>query len=399
MSPFTLASGLGLCLLIAFAARAGGVVFARFVALIFGVHTALSCAIAEHLRAPWLYVFAYLQCALFVHLLSLTSARSLPSLARKVLIAWPGSVFSAGTFLALPWVVAGWFVHEPPFLWVPYFVALLGAIDSFVLRTTHVHVALDGVVVPVLARVRSPLTRCKRPLRIVQITDPHLGSFMSEERLRRVCERAVAQAPDLVVLTGDLLTMESHNAGESLTRALAPLLALKGRVFACMGNHDHEAPVVVAEALAAAGATLLIDAMATVTLDGMRVDVIGYDFHWRDRARHLASVSARLPRSDGAFRLALLHDPGAFVHLPDGAADLVLSGHTHGGQVGLVWLGLHHTVVSALSTVPDHGFWGRGSMRLYVHRGTGHYGFPVRVGVPPEESVLYVHHGALATPS
>jgi predicted MPP superfamily phosphohydrolase len=41
--------------------------------------------------------------------------------------------------------------------------------------------------------------------------------------------------------------------------------------------------------------------------------------------------------------------------------------------------------------VPDHGFWGLGAMRLYVHRGTGHYGFPVRVGVPPEESVLHVH--------
>jgi predicted MPP superfamily phosphohydrolase len=90
-------------------------------------------------------------------------------------------------------------------------------------------------------------------------------------------------------------------------------------------------------------------------------------------------------------RVAMLHDPGAFAHLPDGAADLVLAGHTHGGQVGLLRFGLPHTVVSALSSMPDHGFWALGTMRLYVHRGTGHYGFPVRVGVPPEESVLHVH--------
>ena len=77
----------------------------------------------------------------------------------------------------------------------------------------------------------------------------------------------------------------------------------------------------------------------------------------------------------------------------DGAADLVLSGHTHGGQVGLLWLGIESTIVSALTSLPDHGFWGRGSNRLYVHRGTGHYGFPLRVGVPAEYSVLQVHAG------
>jgi hypothetical protein len=72
----------------------------------------------------------------------------------------------------------------------------------------------------------------------------------------------------------------------------------------------------------------------------------------------------------------------------------VLSGHTHGGQVGLLWLGLPHTMLSAFSSIPDHGLWSRGSDLLYVHRGTGHYGFPIRVGVPPEESVLHVHRVA-----
>jgi len=87
----------------------------------------------------------------------------------------------------------------------------------------------------------------------------------------------------------------------------------------------------------------------------------------------------------------LLHDPGAFVHVPAGDADLVLAGHTHGGQLRLLSLGLPHTIVSALTRIPDHGLWAHGENRMYVHRGTGHYGFPLRVGVPAEESLLRVH--------
>jgi hypothetical protein len=70
---------------------------------------------------------------------------------------------------------------------------------------------------------------------------------------------------------------------------------------------------------------------------------------------------------------------------------LVLAGHTHGGQVGLLSLGLPWTMLRVLMNAPDHGLWSRGSDRLYVHRGTGHYGFPLRLGVPAEESVLSVH--------
>ena len=82
-----------------------------------------------------------------------------------------------------------------------------------------------------------------------------------------------------------------------------------------------------------------------------------------------------------------------FQDVPDGAVDLTLSGHTHGGQVGLVSLGLDWTVLSR-SRWPDHGLFARGANHLYVHRGTGHYGFPLRVGVPAELSVLELVDGA-----
>ncbi len=389
-TPFTLGSVAALGALIALAARRGGRPFATFVGVIFGVHTLVSCSLVRHVPAWAMPVFVYGQSALYLHTATIARSR-MPSTPWRALVSWPGSAFGAGTFLAVPWAVAGAFTSVTSTLWIPYVLAALGVIESFSHRMTDVHVTLDEAHVEDLSRVAHGTERVEAPLRLVQITDPHLGSFMSEGALRALCERAVAQSPDLVLLTGDLLTIESHHAGDSLARALSPLRALEGRVFACMGNHDHEVPQTIADALSEAGVKLLIDDMASVELPQGRVEVIGYDFRWRDRGQHLAAVSARFPREAGVVRLGLLHDPGAFAHLPQGAADLVLSGHTHGGQVGLLRLGLPHTFVSAVSSVPDHGFWGLGTMRLYVHRGTGHYGFPVRVGVPVEESVLHVH--------
>ena len=68
----------------------------------------------------------------------------------------------------------------------------------------------------------------------------------------------------------------------------------------------------------------------------------------------------------------------------------MLSGHTHGGQLGLLSLGGTGTFVSAFTAIPDHGPWARGHDRLYVHRAQGHYGFPIRLGVPAEQSLLQV---------
>ena len=78
-----------------------------------------------------------------------------------------------------------------------------------------------------------------------------------------------------------------------------------------------------------------------------------------------------IPAPHGVPRILLLHDPGAFRHLPNGAAALTLSGHTHGGQLGLVSFGLSWTIIGAFG-VPDHGYWGKGENRLYVNRATAH---------------------------
>jgi predicted MPP superfamily phosphohydrolase len=236
-------------------------------------------------------------------------------------------------------------------------------------------------------RPPAPLTR--RPLRLVQITDTHLGPWQSVRRLRRRIAALVDREPDFVALTGDFLTMESMGSPGCLAAALAPLAPIADRCVAIFGNHDHEAPEHVRDAMRELGIRLLIDEEACFETPVVPIQVVGADFVRGDHRAHLGPLLARHPRREGHLRLLLLHDPVGFHALPDDEVDLVLSGHTHGGQVGLVSLGLDWTVL-APSRWPDHGLFARGRSRLYVHRGTGFYGFPLRVGVPAEHSLLEI---------
>jgi predicted MPP superfamily phosphohydrolase len=208
-------------------------------------------------------------------------------------------------------------------------------------------------------------------------------------RLQKRLEWLISHEPDLVLLTGDLLTMEGRGTPGALARAFEPLRRVEGRAFAIFGNHDHEAPDEVRSALAHAGVRLLVDEEAHVETPVGPVQLVGADWVGRDRERHIRELLARFPRRPDALRLLLLHDPAGFRYVPKGDVDLTLSGHTHGGQLGLVSFGLDWTVLSK-SAWPDHGLFGHGANRLYVHRGTGFYGFPLRIGVPGEMSVLEV---------
>jgi predicted MPP superfamily phosphohydrolase len=389
MSSFAWASLAGWVLVVA-AARLRSRPYAIFTAVKLGLQSLIAVALAPRFAWAW-PLFVYLQLVVHVHALALVRPRLRP-FAYRALVSIPAAFFGAGTLLALPWAVARAVSFDLPWVGLPYALALVGVLQSLVTRHEEFDLVVgDGDAGEGPRRHKSGAARVARPLRIVQITDPHLGPFMSVERLATIAAQAVRREPDLVLLTGDFLTMESQTDPDLLARALAPLAALPGRVFGCFGNHDHEAPAIVHAAFARIGARLLIDESALVDTPAGRVQVLGFDFRWRGRAEHLAKVCAKYPRIPGALRLALLHDPGAFRHLPAGEADLVLSGHTHGGQIGLVSLGLPWTLLRVFVNAPDHGLWARGLDRLYVHRGTGHYGFPLRLGVPAEESLIRVH--------
>jgi hypothetical protein len=371
-----------------------GRAFAMFVGVIGGIYSLLACAMAPRAGAL-LWAFTAFHVAVYANFVSLSRPR-MRSLPFRLLLSWPSALMVGGTLLSLPWAIAIAFGFHPWVPWLPYGLAALGLFQSLSTRREEVDLVIHGPTGP-----RSPSLvpyprgthRQARPLTVVQITDPHLGPFMSVARLRAIAARAVEAQPDLIFLTGDFLTMESQHDPDLLLEALRPLRALAGRVFACLGNHDHEAPDIVARALRENSVQLLVDASTEIETHAGLVQIVGMNFVWRDRPRHLATVSAAHPRKGAALRIVLLHDPGAFRHLPEGTGDLVLAGHTHGGQVGLVSLGLSFTMLRLFGLrIPDHGFWARGTDRMYVHKGTGHYGFPLRVGVPAEEGVIRVHH-------
>jgi hypothetical protein len=351
--------------------------------------------------------FAWGVAAAGLHMTHLVRAR-LRGPVFRALVSVPGQTFTAAGFMAGWWLLA----------WLPPRLLLwgLGQADAlnalrwldlapFVLAAASVATSLrpaaEWVRIPLGKDgpdevARMPVERSRRrtpdlpgspPLRVVQVTDPHLGPWQPVARLQRHLEHLLGHDPDLVLLTGDFLTMEGQGSPGALAESLVPLQRVSSRCYAVFGNHDHESPDEVKSALAHNGIRLLLDEEVVVDTRVGPVQILGADYVGRGRREHLEGLLARHPRRSGHLRLLLLHDPAGFRHVPDGAVDLTLSGHTHGGQVGLLSFGFDWTVLRR-SRWPDHGLFARGANRLYVHRGTGFYGFPLRVGVPGELSVL-----------
>ena len=358
--------------------------------------------------AIWLHAaFVWCMTAAGLHLIGLVKARLRRGVFRWA-ISIPGMAFIGAGSLAGVWLLALLPVRAAALVlgadtllaglrWLdlaPFLVAGFSVVTSLRPAREVVRVPLGRTGPAEVTRLpveryrrRPPRPLARRPLRIVQIADPHLGPWQPVARLRRRIAELALHEPDLVLLTGDFLTMEGMGTPGALARALEPLRQLSGRCFATFGNHDHECPEEVRSALAANGIRLLLDAEATVETPVGPVQIVGADFVFRGRRDHIRSLLERFPRREGHLRLLLLHDPLVFRHVPKGEVDLTLSGHTHGGQLGLLSFGLDWTVLRR-TRWPDHGLFGHGSNRLYVHRGTGHYGFPLRIGVPGEHSLL-----------
>jgi predicted MPP superfamily phosphohydrolase len=408
----TLLVGLGVPAL-AYAVR--GRTYAVFAGVVLGfsfpgalvAYARLAPLIGDGLASVLTALFAYGIVTTGLHMAHLVRARLRGPLFRG-LVSVPGQTFTAAGFMAGVWMLAllpfrlvlGWIGLDPlvdSLRWLdlaPFALAVLSVATSLRPNEEWVRIRLSGESSDTFERVpverhrrRAPAPTADRPLRIVQITDPHLGPWQPVAGLRRHLERLLAHDPDLVLLTGDFLTMEGMGSPGALAEALAPLQAFADRSFAIFGNHDHESPEEVRSALERNRIRLLLDEEAIAETHAGPVQILGADYVGRGREKHLTGLLERYPARDGHLRLLLLHDPLGFRVVPDGAVDLTLSGHTHGGQVGLLSFGLDWTVLKR-SRWPDHGLFAQGTNRLYVHRGTGFYGFPLRVGVPGELSVL-----------
>lgn len=238
-------------------------------------------------------------------------------------------------------------------------------------------------------------------LRIVQISDIHVGSFFNQtHRVQKAIDQINALKPDYVLFTGDLvnnITSEMHG-WEPL---FLQIEATKGK-FSILGNHDYgdyvpwEADIHKQENLKAIiemhrtiGFTPLLNEQVQISTEGEGAYFIGVE-NWGKapfrQSGNLEKATESIP--EGAFKLLLSHDPSHFDEQVIGTGiDLTLSGHTHGMQFGIERFGIKFSPVQ-FRYKKWAGLYQVGKQYLYVNRGFGYLGFPGRVGIYPEITLI-----------
>jgi predicted MPP superfamily phosphohydrolase len=225
--------------------------------------------------------------------------------------------------------------------------------------------------------------------RITQLTDVHHSRILGIDEVRRVVSLAQQTRPDVFVLTGDYTTSYRRFI-EPCAEALSMLNAPEG-VWAVLGNHDHYTdPELTRRALERNHINVLTNANTTLRRASDFIQLSGIDdWSWggTDWLRAFDGLKATSPT------ILLSHQPIVLDFAETQKASLILSGHTHGGQINLPWLG-----APARFATKDlryaQGLFRRGDTQLYVSSGTGVIGLPVRLGVRPEIAVLRLRRAA-----
>jgi hypothetical protein len=262
-------------------------------------------------------------------------------------------------------------------------------------------------------RVKIPVRNLPRQfegLTIAQISDLHAGSFFSEQPMQEARRITESLKPDMVVVTGDwvnwkadelpIILPEIHemclNVGK---KGFAPL-----GVWGCLGNHDHyvggDSHQELLDAVRAAGVNLLVNQNTTFAIDGAAlqlaaIDNVGLRQNYGDLNKALDGLSAEhstiLMSHDPTFWDKKIHGKTSTLDSGDELSiDLVLAGHTHGGQMGVHLFGMELSPASLMYKQcaglykSEHGT----GQHIYVNRGIGTTGIPVRIGIPPEITLI-----------
>jgi len=224
--------------------------------------------------------------------------------------------------------------------------------------------------------------------RIAFLTDMHLSPLVPRWWLDEAVAQANALKPDLLLLGGDFMDDDPHYIGQ-ISALLQPLAAPDG-VLGVLGNHDHYVDAHgVREQLARAGVRELFNASLLLTRGPARLAIAGVGDLERDVIDFVGAVGA-VPGD--VPRVVISHDPDAFAFWPaELRLDLMLSGHTHGGQAWLPIIGPPY-VPSQFGFRYLRGLIAEGDRQLYVSRGVGASGVPFRWRCPPELTLLVLRH-------
>lgn len=218
--------------------------------------------------------------------------------------------------------------------------------------------------------------------RIVQLSDLHIGSFAPRARGVRWAELANRCEPDLAVVTGDFVSSGTDFYGDAAD-VVARLRAPDG-VVAVLGNHDQKDSADLERRLRECDVRVLGNACSVVRRGEAELCVAGVGDRW---TRQTDLEAALAGRPSGATTVLLAHDPECFERAAARGVQLTLSGHTHGGQIGVPFVAQRLNIARLAGQRP-RGLARLGSSFLYVTAGLGTTGPPLRLGVPPEVALL-----------
>ena len=214
-------------------------------------------------------------------------------------------------------------------------------------------------------------------LRVGVITDVHYSEVVPEADVIRAVSLLKDASPDIIVLGGDYVSFFDRQYAGPVADLLEPLAHAPHGSFAVLGNHDDEREMP--QLLNARGFVSLKDQRTALTVRGERLDIAGIRF-WTRTAGEIASVL----KGTGGTTLLLAHDPRRLAEAASLDVQLVLSGHTHGGQV----------IVPAVGAIAGRkfpvlaGYAMRENTAIFVSRGVGTVYMPVRINCPPDVAVL-----------
>ena len=246
--------------------------------------------------------------------------------------------------------------------------------------------------------------------RVLFLSDLHVSNLSSPEKAAALVNQLQALRPDRLLLGGDCSSLDIEDYARALTggalpeakvalgekrdqffRLISPFEAPMGK-YAVPGNHDYELPGLD-DAAALGGVTLLKNSGKVLTRNGQRLIVTGLD-DWAKGEQDIEKVASAVRGSD--FVILLSHNPDALPSVisqpsADGQpwADLVLSGHTHGGQVALFGHGLFSS--SIYGDRYRSGWYEDGGSMLLVSNGVGDYMLPVRLGAQPQVHLITLY--------
>jgi predicted MPP superfamily phosphohydrolase len=226
------------------------------------------------------------------------------------------------------------------------------------------------------------------------LSDIHSSPFMSLDDLRRVVDQVNQLKSDIILIPGDFVTSH-HSEIPPFIEAMAGLKAPLG-VFGCTGNHDYYCGVdLVSSAISEINFNLLRNENAKITIDGQSLHIIGVDDDDAESVKryvegkpapHIEAAYSGIPND--AASILLCHKPYHFEAFAKTNVGLMLSGHTHGGQIVLARIGRSVMSLTALASHFIEGTYtpeeSQSSTQLYVSRGIGVVGLPIRVNCPPE---------------